>query len=101
LNDLPRCELERRSSHHKGIFFEVPLRLAIDQDWPLMAKAKESRAVTQALDALYASAMRLMENGLRQPEIFVEVFKQPASLSIFTVHSKWPLKLARKSGTHG
>ena len=21
LNDLPRCELERRSSHHKGIFF--------------------------------------------------------------------------------
>ena len=25
LNDLPRCELERRSSHHKGIFFEVPL----------------------------------------------------------------------------
>jgi hypothetical protein len=26
LNDLPRCELERRSSHHKGIFFEVPYR---------------------------------------------------------------------------
>jgi hypothetical protein len=25
LNDLPCCELERRSSHHKGIFFEVPL----------------------------------------------------------------------------
>jgi hypothetical protein len=25
LNDLPRCELERRSSHHKGIFFEVPI----------------------------------------------------------------------------
>jgi hypothetical protein len=24
LNDLPRRELERRSSHHKGIFFEVP-----------------------------------------------------------------------------
>jgi hypothetical protein len=24
LNDLPHCELERRSSHHKGIFFEVP-----------------------------------------------------------------------------
>jgi molybdate transport system substrate-binding protein len=24
LNDLPRCELERRSSHHTGIFFEVP-----------------------------------------------------------------------------
>ena len=27
LNDLPRCELERRSSHHKGIFFEVPIYL--------------------------------------------------------------------------
>jgi hypothetical protein len=27
LNDLPRCELERRSSHHKGIFFEVPILL--------------------------------------------------------------------------
>jgi hypothetical protein len=24
LNDLPCCDLERRSSHHKGIFFEVP-----------------------------------------------------------------------------
>ena len=23
MNDLPRCELERRSSQHKGIFFEV------------------------------------------------------------------------------
>jgi pilus assembly protein Flp/PilA len=27
LNDLPRCELERRSSHHNGIFFEVPYNL--------------------------------------------------------------------------
>jgi len=25
LNDLPRCELERQSSHHKEIFFEVPI----------------------------------------------------------------------------
>jgi hypothetical protein len=25
MNDLPRCELERRSSQHKGIFFEVPV----------------------------------------------------------------------------
>ena len=29
LNDLPRCELERRSSHHKGIFFEVPNSLLL------------------------------------------------------------------------
>ncbi len=41
-----------------------------------MTDRKESRAVTQALDALYASAMRFMENGSRQPEIFMEVFKQ-------------------------
>ena len=27
LNDLPRCELERRSSHHKGIFFAVPINV--------------------------------------------------------------------------
>jgi hypothetical protein len=26
LNDLPCCDPERRSSHHKGIFFEVPYR---------------------------------------------------------------------------
>ena len=52
------------------------LRLAIDQDWPQMAKAKESRAATQALDALYGSVMHLMENGSRQPVIFVELFKQ-------------------------
>jgi hypothetical protein len=29
LNDLPRCELERRSSHHKGIFFEVPFSISM------------------------------------------------------------------------
>ena len=53
------------------------LRLAIDQDWPLMAKARESREVTRALDTLYASAMNLMDNGWKHhPEIFVEVFKQ-------------------------
>jgi Protein of unknown function (DUF4239) len=52
------------------------LRLAIDRDWPLMAKGKESREVTQALNALYAAALRLMENGSRPPAIFVEMFKQ-------------------------
>ncbi len=35
------------------------LRLAIDRDWPLMATGKESREVTQALNALYAVALRL------------------------------------------
>jgi hypothetical protein len=52
------------------------LRLAIDRDWPLMATGRESREVTQALNALYAVVLRLMENGSRQPAIFVEIFKQ-------------------------
>ncbi len=52
------------------------LRLAIDRDWPLMATGKESREVTQALNALYAVTLHLMENGSRQPPIFVEMFKQ-------------------------
>ena len=41
-----------------------------------MATGKESREVTQALNALYAAALRLMENGSRQPAIFGEMFKQ-------------------------
>src|ERR1700730_5989198 len=52
------------------------LRLAIGRDWPLMATGKESREVTQALDALYAVALRLTENGSRRPAIFGEMFKQ-------------------------
>ena len=52
------------------------LRLAIERDWPLMARGNESHEVTKALDALYAAALHLMVNGSRQPEIFVETFKQ-------------------------
>ncbi len=52
------------------------LRLAIDWEWPLMAAERESRGVTQALGALYAAALRQMENGSKHPAIFVEMFKQ-------------------------
>lgn len=52
------------------------LKLAIEREWPLMAKAKESREVTQALDALYASAVNLTESKSKRPEIFSEIFKQ-------------------------
>ena len=52
------------------------LRLAIDRDWPQMAAGKESHEVTQALDALYAAALRLTDKGSRQPALFVEMFKQ-------------------------
>jgi Na+/melibiose symporter-like transporter len=52
------------------------LRLAIDRDWPQMAAGKESHEVTQALDAVYAAALRLTDKSSRQPAIFVEMFKQ-------------------------
>ncbi len=52
------------------------LRLAIDRDWPLMAMEKESHEVTQALDALFATALRLAEDGSRQQAILAEMFKQ-------------------------
>jgi hypothetical protein len=52
------------------------LRLAIDRDWPLMATEKGSSEVTQALDALYAAALRLTENGSKQTAVLMEMFKQ-------------------------
>ena len=52
------------------------LKLAIEREWPLMAKTKESREVTQALNDLYASTMYLMDSQPRQPQIFGEMFRQ-------------------------
>jgi Protein of unknown function (DUF4239) len=52
------------------------LKQAIDKDWPAMAKEKEGREVTQALDALYAAALRLSANGSRQPAILGDMFRQ-------------------------
>ena len=52
------------------------LRLAVDREWPLMATERESREVTQALDALYAATLRLTENGSKHPAIFVEMLRQ-------------------------
>jgi Na+/melibiose symporter-like transporter len=52
------------------------LKSAIDQDWPQMAIEKESRETTQALDALYGAALRLTENGSKQPTVAAEIFKQ-------------------------
>ena len=37
LNDLARCELERQSSHHKGIFFEVPFSIFVRMNLPAPA----------------------------------------------------------------
>ena len=52
------------------------LKLAIDRDWPLMAKEKGSRDVTRALDGLYAAILRLPETGLRKSASFGEMLKQ-------------------------
>jgi len=52
------------------------LKVVIDREWPAMAEEKGSREATQALDALYAAALRLAADGLRQPAVLAEMFKQ-------------------------
>jgi Na+/melibiose symporter-like transporter len=52
------------------------LRLAIDRDWPAMAKEKESRDVTRALDGLYAAILRLPETEVRKSAALAEMLKQ-------------------------
>jgi hypothetical protein len=52
------------------------LRLSIDREWPQMAAGNESQEVTQALNALYAAALRLTDKGSRHPAISGEMFKQ-------------------------
>jgi hypothetical protein len=52
------------------------LRLSIDREWPQMAAGNESQEVAQALNALYAAALRLTDKGSRHPAIFGEMFKQ-------------------------
>ena len=57
------------------------LKLAIERDWPLMAAATESRDVTQALNDLYAAAIRQMENQSRRPQVFAEMLRQLDALT--------------------
>jgi Na+/melibiose symporter-like transporter len=52
------------------------LKLAIAKDWPQMALEKESRETTQALDALYAAALRLTEEGTKESAVSFELFKE-------------------------
>lgn len=44
------------------------LRLAVERDWPQMAKERESPEVTAALTAVYTAALHLARSGA-QPEI--------------------------------
>jgi Protein of unknown function (DUF4239) len=52
------------------------LQVAIDQDWPQMARQKSSPEATRALDTLYASTLELTHSGLLQQAVLVEVFHQ-------------------------
>jgi hypothetical protein len=52
------------------------LKQAIDKDWPAMAREKEGPEATQALNALYAAALRLSANGSRQTAILGDIFRQ-------------------------
>ena len=52
------------------------LRLSIEKEWPRMAAESESREVTQALDALYAAAVRFAQTGSRQTAVLLAIFGQ-------------------------
>ncbi len=57
------------------------LELAIQRDWPAMAQERESPETTQALDALYAAALRTTEKGSSPPAVLIEMFKQLDALT--------------------
>jgi hypothetical protein len=57
------------------------LHLAIEQDWPAMAVEKASREATQALDALYAAALRQTNEGSTRPAVLTEMLRQLDSLT--------------------
>ena len=52
------------------------LKLAIDSDWPKMAREGDSPEVTASLDVLYAAALRLAQSGSRPPAVQLEMFHQ-------------------------
>ena len=70
------------------------LKLAVERDWPQMAKERESPEVTAALNALYGAALRLAGAGTLQPALQAEMFHQ---LDVITQARRDRLHLA--SGT--
>jgi Protein of unknown function (DUF4239) len=57
------------------------LELAVDRDWPAMAKASESSETTKALNALYTSALPLARNPSLPQAVPSEMFKQMDSIT--------------------
>jgi hypothetical protein len=67
------------------------LRLAVDRDWPMMARGKRSADVTNALNELYSIAVRMTEHQTKDRAIYYEIFKQ---LDVITQTQRIRLHLA-------
>jgi Protein of unknown function (DUF4239) len=67
------------------------LRATIAKDWPQMAVAQASPAVTQALNDLYAATLSMAQDGTRPPAVLVEMFHQ---LDLVTQARRTRLQLA-------
>jgi hypothetical protein len=52
------------------------LVLAIERDWPQMAAEKSSHDVTSALDAVYATSLKLAQSGSRPTAVLLAMFNQ-------------------------
>lgn len=57
------------------------LKLAIERDWPRMAVEQESGEVTDALDAIYAAALRLSDGEPQRQTLLISIFKQIDSIT--------------------
>jgi len=52
------------------------LELAIERDWPQMARGNRSREVTRALDEVYAALVRSARSGSQPNAVLVDAFHQ-------------------------
>ncbi|HSY45310.1 MAG TPA: DUF4239 domain-containing protein [Steroidobacteraceae bacterium] len=52
------------------------LTLAIERDWPQMAREQESAEANQGLDALYTAALHMDQTALRPSAVLVPIFNQ-------------------------
>ena len=52
------------------------LRLALERDWPLMAKEQDSPEVNESLNELYSAALRLAHGGALEAAAQVALFQQ-------------------------
>ena len=52
------------------------LKIAIDREWPRMAREEGSHEATEALGALYAAVLRLPEAAPGQTPLLIEMFRQ-------------------------